>query len=185
MAKVIRIDLHTHPIEALKAKMGIRGLLDINKEVAAELVHAIKSAGLNGIAITEHNNFNQGWIASLEVMDYFNRENVLILPGEELDYKGQQILNIYIPEYVRRRTPFFKDKEWFLVLANPGFHKSYDPEDFKDIEFHAVEQENLNGEFAIAKQIAEERNIPLIKCSDAKQIDKLGYRFLEISSNLR
>ena len=94
MAKTIKIDFHTHPIEALRDKMGIKGVGNINKEVAALIVKAVKAAGLNGIAITEHGNFNHSWVTALEILDHFQRENLVILPGEELDYQGQQFLHI-------------------------------------------------------------------------------------------
>jgi histidinol phosphatase-like PHP family hydrolase len=185
MARILKMDLHTHPIEALKDKMGIRGILDINKDVVATIIKAVKSAGLDGIAITEHNNFNHGWVTSLELMDNFRRENLIILAGAEIDYQGQQFLEIYVPPYVRRAVPFFKQKEWFFILAHPGFYNPIDVNQFADQNFDAVECASLHGEFSIAEQISRERNIPVVKSSDAHTMEEIGFRYTEMESTFR
>ena len=71
MAKRIKLDLHTHPIEALKDHMGIKGIGDINAEVALAIVKAVKSAGLEGGPITENNNFKHNRGAALEIKEQF------------------------------------------------------------------------------------------------------------------
>jgi len=179
------MDLHTHPIEALKTKMGIQGILNINREVVKTIIEAVKTAGLDGIAVTEHNNFNHGLVVSLEIMDYFRRENLIVLPGAELDYQGQQILQIYVPPYVRRGVPFFKEKEWFYILAHPGFYSPMDTAQFTEQDYDAVESRSIHGEFSIAAQIAQERNIPLIKSSDAHDLKDFGFCYTEMDSKFR
>ncbi len=180
MTKTLKLDLHSHPIEALKDTMGIKGIRNINIEVAAALVKAIKSAGLNGIAITEHNNFNHGWVASLEIFDHFRRENLIILPGSEIDYGNQQFLHIYIPDYWRRRIPFFKGKEWFLILAHPGYYNPLDMGQISQIQFDAVEGKSIYGEFPMAGQISQERDIPIITTSDAHKLEDIGLWHMEL-----
>ena len=178
--KQLKIDFHTHPIEALRSEMNIRGIGDINKKVAERIVRAIKDANLDGIAITEHNNFNHGWVTALQIMDYFPHEKLLILPGEEIEGDNQQFLHIYIPDYVRRRAPIFNDREWFLVLAHPGYYNPYDAEKFKELKFDAVEQKSLHGEFSVSEQIAAERNIPTLQSSDAHRLEDIGLSYSEI-----
>lgn len=179
MAKKIKLDLHTHPIEALKDRMGIKGIGDINAEVALAIVKAIKSAGLNGIAITEHNNFNHSWVAALEILDHYYKENLFIFPGAEIDYGGQQFLQIYIPDYYRRRIPFFSGKEWFLILAHPGYYNPLDKKEYDQAVFDAVEEASLHGVFTSAREISRDRNIPSIMASDAHQLEDIGKFFTE------
>jgi len=174
------MDLHTHPIEALKDKLGIRGIHDINQEVASLIVRAIKSAGLQGIAITEHNNFNHGWVACLEILDHFNKENLVVLPGEEIDYGGQQWLHLYIPDYYRRRMPFFKGQEWFFILAHPGYYNPLEKEKFNPIKYDAVEAQSLHGDFPEAEGISQERQVPLVRSSDAHRLEDLGRYYTEL-----
>jgi hypothetical protein len=180
LPKILKIDFHTHPIEALKDKMGIKGIRDINREVASLIVESVKSAGLNGIAITEHGNFNRSWVASLEVLDYFQKERLIILPGAELDFEGQQCLQIYIPDYYRRRIPFFHQKEWFIILAHPGFYNPLDAGNLPSFSFDAVEERSLHGEFPLANQISLKRKIPLIRGSDAHKLEDIGYAYTEV-----
>jgi hypothetical protein len=184
MAKTLKIDLHTHPIEALKDRMDIRGILDINKEVAEAIVKAVRSAGLDGIAITEKNNFNFGWVAALQIMDYFKGENLVILPGSEIAFGGQHFLSIYIPPFVRRRISFFREKDWFLILAHPGYYHPVDQEQVNQVEYDAVESGSLLGDFALAGEISRNKNIPLVRTSDAHSLDGLGSQFTEMEANL-
>jgi histidinol phosphatase-like PHP family hydrolase len=174
MAKMLKLDLHTHPIEALKEKMGIKGILDINKEVAFEIVKAIKTAGLNGIAITEHSNFNYSWVTCMEIMDQFPAERLILLPGAEIDYNGQQLLQLYIPDRYRRRIPFFQGKEWFWILAHPGYYNPLDMDSIRRIEIDAIEEKSIHGEFSLARPISQERNLPTSRSSDAHKLEDIG-----------
>jgi histidinol phosphatase-like PHP family hydrolase len=182
MTKIIKIDLHTHPIKALKEQMGIKGIGDINKNVAGAIVKAVKSAGLDGIAITEHNNFNHSWVASLEILDNFRRENLVILPGVELDYDGQQFLRIYVPAHYRRRIPFFKGREWFLILAHPGYCHPLEPDQPSRVHYDAVEEKSRHGDFPPAAQISQARGIPVTRSSDAQKLEEIGLYYNELES---
>ncbi len=182
MSKTLKLDLHTHPIFALKESMGIRGIRDINKEVARAIVKAVKKAGLNGIAITETHNFNHGWVSALEIMDHFQGENLIILPGAEIDFGGQHFLQIYVPEYYRRRIPFFKNKEWFHVLAHPGHFQPLDSALDPGVNIDAVEEASLRGQFAEASAFSGARGSSLIKTSDAHSLEEIGSYFIEVET---
>jgi hypothetical protein len=180
MSKMLKMDLHTHPIEALKGEMGIKGIGDINFKVAEAIVKRIKQVGLNGIAITEQGNFNSGWVTSLEIMENFRHENLIILPGAEIHYCGQQFVQIYIPEHFRRRMPFFKGKEWFLILAHPGNNNLENIEKIDQVDYDAVEEKSILGEFPTFKQIASHKNIPAIASSDAHKMEDIGLFHTEL-----
>jgi hypothetical protein len=177
---MVKIDLHTHPIDALKGEMGIKGVGSIDIRVAGAIVKCVKLAGLNGIAITEHGSFNHGWAASLEIMDNFRGENLVILPGAEIDYQGQQFLQIYVPDYYRRRMPFFKGKEWFVILAHPGHHNQPNAENLIQVDYDAVEGKSLQGDFSLAKQIASAKSIPITESSDAHKLQDIGRYYTEL-----
>jgi hypothetical protein len=180
MPKIYKIDLHTHPINGLKERMKIQGIGDITKDVVFEIVKAIKKAGLNGIAITEDNNFNHGWVSCLNINEYFRSENLIIIPGTEMDFKGYRFLQLYIPPYVRRKIPLFNGKEWFYILAHPGLGQPIEMEVLKEINFDAVEERSLKGEFSASTQIALEKKIPLIQASDSQTLEDLGKFYAEI-----
>ncbi len=183
MPRKLKLDLHTHPVEALRDKMHIKGIHDINLEVAEAVVKAIKSAGLDGIAVTEHNNFNHGLSLSLTILDNFRHEKLIILPGSEIDYNGQQFLQIYVPDYIRRQVPFFQGREWFYILAHPGHYNPFDINQFARLDFDGVEVESLHGNFSLAEEVSSERGIPVVKSSDAHNLNDLGFRFIELESN--
>jgi hypothetical protein len=180
MAGRIKLDLHTHPIEAVRDKMGIKGIRDIKREVASYIVKSIKNSGIDGIAITEFGNFNHSWVTALEIGDHFRSENLTILPGVEINYKGQRILQIYIPDYIRKRFLFFKGKEWFLILAHPGYYNPINHEALEQIRFDAVEEKSVAGEFPPASRISQEKSIPGIKTSDAHKLEEIGRFYMEL-----
>jgi len=180
MARVVKIDLHTHPIEALRGQFDIKGVRDIKGGVVEAIVKAVKKAGLNGIAITERNNFNHSWVAALEILDHYKSENLVILPGEELDFEGQKLLHIFIPDYYRRRLPFFQGKEWIMILAQPGLFNPLEMEKMAGIHLDAVEGTSLKGSFDQAERVALEKRVPIIKASDAADLADLGKYYAEL-----
>jgi hypothetical protein len=180
MPRVLKIDLHTHPVAALKERMGIRGIGDITKEVAFEIVKSIKNAGLTGIAITEINNFNHGWVACLQIMEFFRSEKLIIIPGTEVEFSGHQFLQLYVPSFYRRQIPFFKGKEWFYILTHAVLTHPGETATLNQIDFDAVEERSLRGEFSDSLQISKDKNIPLIRASDAYTLKDLGSYFMEL-----
>jgi len=182
MKKTIRLDLHTHPIEALTAEMGIKGILEIKKDVVSAIVQGIKSAGLQGIAITEQNNFSRSWVASLEIREHFQKENLFIFPGSETVENGQSYLQVYVPDYCRRRIPFFKDKNWFIVLAHPGYYQPLNGS-HSSVHIDAIEKKSLHGEFVEAARLGLEMHIPLIEASGARTIGDIGKLYTEFELN--
>jgi hypothetical protein len=180
MPKVLKIDLHTHPVAALKQQMGIRGIGDITKEVAFEIVKAVKAAGLNGIGITEKNNFNHSWVACLQIREYFRTENLIIIPGSESTLNGHQFLQLYIPPTYRKRMPFFKNKEWYYILANPGTTKPFDNNILNEVSFDAVEEKSLRGYFPDSVEISKQHHAALIQASDTYSLKDLGSFYMEL-----
>jgi hypothetical protein len=180
MPRKFKLDLHTHPIESLKNEMGIKGIHEISEKVAGVIVKAVKEAGLNGIAITETNNFNHGWVSGLQILDCFQKENIVILPGVELENNGQHFLQLYIPDYYRRRIPFFKKQNWFLILAHPGFYQPLEMNQLNGIKLDAVESHSRHGNFTLADQISREKNIPVVRTSDARSLSQIGQDYIEV-----
>jgi hypothetical protein len=180
MSGTIKIDLHTHPLQAVREKMKIQGILDIKREVAQLIVKTVEQSGLDGIAIIEQNNFNWAWVTSLEIMNSFANLNLIVLPGAEITFREQHYLRIYVPEQVRRRFPFFNDKEWFSVLAHPGFYHPLQPAQVAGIHFDCVEGASRLGQFEVGRQIAINAGVPLIETSDAYRLEDIGSKFIEL-----
>jgi len=183
MAKDIKLDLHTHPFEALKKEMDIKGIGDIKKDVVQKIVKAIKSAGIDGIAITEHDNFNLGLVASYEIMDHFKNENLFIFPGVESEENGQHFISIFVPDYLKKRIPFFNEKDWVKIMVHPGHYNPIADSDIQNLSCDYVEKVSLLGEFSAAETIHKEIGIKMIEASDAHTLEDIGKRFISVNIN--
>ena len=179
MTRRIRLDLHTHPVEALRETLGIKGIRDINSNVAGSIVQAVKSAGLDGLAITERENFNHGWVACLEILEHFKTEKLICLAGAEIEFQGEYYLQIYIPPYLRGRIPFFQNKEWFVILTHPGYFNTWDSQSSPAL-FDAVEEQSVRGKFDLARDIAARNGVPSIRSSAAHKLEDIGAFWTEL-----
>lgn len=96
----------------------------------------------------------------------FNNE-VLIIPGQEIDIKGRQEVELYLPNGAT-----------FRFLAHPGFPmNSYVIENIQGIEMenalHYIDKEKV-------RALAEEHSLLLLSNSDAHSIDWIGRYYNEI-----
>jgi predicted metal-dependent phosphoesterase TrpH len=185
MAQTLKIDLHTHPFHTLRGQNGVVGIRDLNKNALRPLVEAILKSGLNGIAITETDDFNWGWVAALQIKEHFPDQGLLILPGREQQFRGQHFLQIYVPEEARRRYPFFRDREWLNILAHPGYYQPLDLAALAEAQIDFVEEASLKGGFAAAQQIIQERGIPAVRASDARSLEEIGSLYMELEADLK
>lgn len=128
----------------------------------------IKAKGLDGIAITEHYDKDYGFKVKDIVEEFFNNE-VLIIPGWEIDIRQRQEVELFLP-----------NGSTFRYLAHPGFPiNSYFVENVQGIEI-----ENALHNWHIDKQrvreLAEEHNLLLLSNSDAHSIEWIGRFYNEI-----
>lgn len=128
----------------------------------------IKAKGLDGIAITEHYDKDYGFKVKDIVEEFFNNE-VLIIPGWEIDIRQRQEVELFLP-----------NGSTFRYLAHPGFPmNSYTVENVQGIEI-----ENALHNWHIDKQrvreLAEEHNLLLLSNSDAHSIEWIGRFYNEI-----
>lgn len=158
----LKLDLHTHCYEAT----GYRHpTLDIVKQI----VDQVKWRGLDGIAITEHWDKDYGFKVKEVVEQSFGNE-VLIIPGREIDIKGRQEVELYLP-----------NGSTFRFLAHPGYPSpttSYVIEDVHGIEIenglHFIDKKRVRG-------LAEKYDLLLLKNSDAHFVAHIGQYYNELS----
>ncbi len=79
-----------------------------------------------------------------------------------------------------KRIPFFKRKEWFLILAHTGHDETQEKEQTIKMQIDAVEGENLDGMFDRAEQISREKSIPILKSSNAYKLEDIGKYYTEL-----
>lgn len=153
------MDLHTHCCEATLFR-------DPNEDIVGRIIAQIKVRGLDGIAITEHWDKEYGFKVKRIVERSFNGE-VLIIPGQEIDIRWHQEVELYLPNGAT-----------FRFLAHPGYPTISDAiENIQGIEIenalHYIDKERVMA-------LAEEYDLLLLSNSDAHSIDTIGRYYTEI-----
>ncbi len=190
------IDLHNHTFP----------LSDDSFLRPHELIQAAKAAGLDGIAITEHDFF---W-DSREVEALGEEHGLLVLPGVEINTEDGHMLVFGIHQYIfgMHRASFLKqvvDKAGgALVIAHP-YRRRFDPkvhatDGHRDhaveracateaLGFaHAIEVNNGRGseaENAFSAEVGQRLGLPGVATSDAHKVTDIGRRATEFQGEIR
>ena len=133
-----------------------------------KIIAQIRAKGLHGIAITEHWDKDYGFRVKEIVEQSFNNE-VLIIPGWEIDVGQRQEVELFLPNGAT-----------FRFLAHPGYPvNSYTIENVQGIEIeNALHNWHIDKERVRA--LAEEHDLLLLKNSDAHSIEWIGRCYNEI-----
>jgi len=133
-----------------------------------KIIAQIRAKGLHGIAITDHWDKDYGFRVKEIVEQSFNNE-VLIIPGWEIDIGQRQEVELFLPNGAT-----------FRFLAHPGYPiNSYTIENVQGIEIeNALHNWHIDKERVRA--LAEEHDLLLLKNSDAHSIEWIGRCYNEI-----
>lgn len=166
----LKLDLHTHCLEAL----AIFKEADVTKEVVGKIVSAVTKAGLDGIAITEHDGIGCAQKIKDLVEQYYDNK-ILIFIGEEVPYYPVHVVQF-----------FLSDNTVFRFLAHPG-----SPADFTGFlshnhtHIHGIELRNHVYNWNIDRQMVEEASrrydLLLLRGSDAHNLKDIGQEYTEIN----
>jgi PHP family Zn ribbon phosphoesterase len=158
----LKLDLHTHCYEAT-------GYREPTMETVKKIIDRIRIRELDGIAITEHWNKEYGFKVKDMVEQFFDNE-VLIIPGQEIDVRCQQEVELYLP-----------NGSTFRFLAHPGYPSN--PDSLENVQ--GIEIENDMHSWDIDKdevrKLAEEHGLLLLSNSDAHSLSDIGRHYNEIS----
>lgn len=157
----MKLDLHTHCQEATRfARPDVR--------VVERIIAAVKEKGLDGIAITDHGNRGYAYQIMEIVEQSFNNE-IIIVPGQELDRVYQHVVELYLP-----------DMSVFRFIAHPGYPTSYWANNIDDI--HGVEINNGNYPInqEVARDFVDKNGLILLSNSDAHTLSNIGLYYNEI-----
>jgi len=165
----LKLDLHTHCYEAT---------LSSSIETVKEIINVTKSRGLDGIAITEHGDYNYGYQIKKITEQYFNND-ILIIPGQEVytKYIYVQVIELYLPENAT-----------FRFIAHP-----YHTQEFINYvtdhsnELHGIEIGNFQHNWEmnridkqLIRKIAKEHDLMLLTNSDAHLLKDIGQFFNQV-----
>ena len=161
----LKLDLHTHCFHTCNAAIP---LLD----TVAKVVAQIKRLGLDGIAVTEHDERDYGFKAREIVEHEFNSE-VLIIPGQEIHVGYQHVVELYLPNGCEFRF-------WAHPVVAPGI-----TEDFIERELHNIHGIEIRSGIWLLdtgrlKEIGQRYGLFLLENSDAHSIGDIGLLYTEI-----
>lgn len=168
MVDKLKLDLHTHVFEEfLPISPRLITIASVSK-----LVEKIKSAGLDGIAITEHGTKEFGYRVREIVDSQFGNE-VLIIPGREVEEWPIHYVELDLTA---------DGKTTFQFLAHPGYPS--EPDNFI-AGFDGIEIENGMHNWHIDKEkvrdLAQKNHLVLLSNSDAHYLRDIGKCRNEIS----
>lgn len=163
LEKKLKIDLHTHCYEAT-------GYQPPTIDIVRRIIGAVKARNLDGIGVTEHVDKFYGYQVKEIVEKHFDNE-ILVIPGQELNVWPVQIVELYLPEDVT-----------FRFLAHPGYPGEY-VDDFRGLQ--GIEIDNPLHNWHINKEkvkaCAEKYGLYTLCNSDAHFLDDVGRSFNEVS----
>ena len=165
----LKLDLHTHVWEAFNFQPP-------DDSMAEKVVAQIKSAGIDGIAITDHHN--KEW--SYQFRDLVERlypGEVTIIPGWEIEVRPQR--NPFAEYQVAEL--FLPGGRVFRSYCHPGY---YSPDIIIDDNIHAIEIDNYIHNWHIHKEqvaeIALAHDLLVLEVSDAHILENIGLRYTEL-----
>ena len=162
----LKLDLHTHPLEATR-------FVEPTIEVVAEIMARIKGRGLDGIAITEHNNKEYGYRVKAIAERHF--PGVIVIPGQEIEVgleATEQAVELYLP-----------DGSTFRFWVHPAYPPFY-PWGFDCIGgIHGIEVANaMYGHLSsyMLEEVARRNGLFMLRNSDAHYLDDIGRHFNQV-----
>lgn len=159
----LKLDLHTHCLEAV-------GFAGADEEVVCRIASAIKSRGLDGIAITDHHKV----AFSYKVRDICQRlygDEIIIIPGQEVDEYPAEVVELHLrPGLV------------FRFLAHPGYPGSWSGiiDTVSGIEV-ANAAHDWHIDKGVVRSVAKHRRLLRLANSDAHYLEDIGKHYNVIS----
>ncbi len=165
----MKFDLHIHSAYSRDASAS-----------AVEIVRRCKSIGLDGLAITDHNEIK----GALEASKLAASEGIIVIRGVEVSAQEGHVLALGVGEIIPKGLPVSATVErvraagGIAVAAHPGrFPSGVGMKRAMALDFDAIE--TLNGgssgrSNARARKLAEHRGLPVTGGSDAHGIEQAG-----------
>ncbi len=165
----VRLDIHTHVGEMF-------GFRPPTPEIAETVIARIKSAGLDGIAVTDH--WRRDWgLALHRVAERHFPNQVIIIPGHEIDIRPARspfdeyhCTELYLP-----------GGRLFRTYCHPGY---YTPNIIIEDDIHGIEIANYHHDWhirrALVEQVAEAHGLLTFSVSDANTIGEIGAGATEV-----
>lgn len=164
MGAKLKLDLHVHLFEAVN-------FAEPGPKLVRQIVGLAKLKGLDGIAITDHEELGTSFAYQIKEIteDIFNND-FIIIPGKELRQGLEHVVELYLP-----------NNGTFRFIAHPGNLSNKDCSSLNGI--HGIEIEN-GSFFTDEKHIIEyskKCGLLMLKNSDAHSLADIGKCYNEIA----
>jgi hypothetical protein len=163
----LKLDLHTHCFEATVQAPPTEGIV-------RQIIAAAKARGLDGIAITEHEDKSYAYKVK-EIVNHRFASEILIIPGQEItvaEMAYAEVVELYLP-----------DGATFRFLPHPSYPY---PGDFSwgVDSLHGIEISNYLHDRQLNKakirEVAQKYHLLLLENSDAHSLSNIGAYYNEI-----
>jgi len=157
------------------------------------MVEAAIRAGLDGIAVSDHNTTRGGFIAAKVAKEM--KEDFLVIPSLEIKTKDGDILALGVLEEVEIKSRSITADEAVermreigavLIAPHPYSREGVGEALVKKLAFDAIEVFNsrmLSRHNKKAKELAFKLGLPMVACSDAHIVDDVGNGITVIDTN--
>ena len=172
----MRVEFHVHSNHS-------DGLMDVK-----QIIKRAKSAGLDAIAITDHNTFS----AIREAKRTAKRSGIMLIPGAEIETKHGEIL-VYGVESVNMRRSYHSlidevhENNGVVVAAHPLgwlFRRSFSLDAIREVDaIEAINGHAFNSSNQKAADLAIDYEKPVIAGSDAHMLDEIGMFACSVGAN--
>jgi len=158
----MRLDLHTHCREAT-------GSLRPDVEIVRKIIARVKTRGLDGIAITEHDDKDYAYRV-MDIVERFFPGEILVIPGQEKRRGLHHMVELYLP-----------DGSVFRFIAHPGNFSIPFGDHLDDIHGLEIENGNCVIDEGKARVFAQRHGLLLLSNSDAHTLSDIGRHYNEIA----
>lgn len=167
-------ELHCHSKYSKGTKIPAEGIPS-----PSEIIRTAKKTGLDGVALTDHDNV-RGW---KEAKKEAEKQGILFIPGEEIESRKGHILGLGITEHIRpgqsvgETLDKIREQGGVSVAAHPfeprgkGIKHEMGKADAVEV-FNAMSVDRLSN--IATERLAKKMGKPMVSGSDAHNLSTLG-----------
>jgi predicted metal-dependent phosphoesterase TrpH len=177
--KPLKLDIHIH------SKFSIDGSME-----PEEILEAAKKAGMDGIAVTDHNTIKGG-----KETEKAADKNFIVIVGSEVETKSGEIIGLNLKKEIEaglspdETCKLIKKQGALVMIPHPydRFRKGLGKEMEKIVDYiDAIEVSNSRTMMSVfdrkAVEFAEKHDLSMIASSDSHFADEIGSSFTIVSS---
>lgn len=174
---MLQLDLHVHTVHSYDGRCTVE-----------QVTEAARAAGLNGIAVTDHDSISGHPDAKKN-----SNKDFLVIPGMEISSADGHIVALGISELVPKGLPAAETvelirKQGGVAIAAHPFAPLRRPNLVYKAKFDAIEGFNARALFLsnpLAQKFAKKNNLTMVAGSDAHRCTEIGLARTHVDCELK